>query len=54
MKTLFVSGTDTEVGNPVTEVTEEDRNFVLSNINARLDLVEGCAVGNLPAECDFE
>ena len=29
---------DTQVDTPLTEVTEADRDFVLSNINARLDL----------------
>jgi glycerol-3-phosphate dehydrogenase len=33
-----IGTTDTRVENPVTEVTNEDREFVLSNINARLDL----------------
>jgi len=33
-----IGTTDTRVDNPLTEVTDEDRDFVLSNINARLDL----------------
>ncbi len=33
-----IGTTDTRVDDPVTEVTDEDREFVLSNINARLDL----------------
>jgi glycerol-3-phosphate dehydrogenase len=33
-----IGTTDTPVEDPETEVTEEDRDFVLSNINARLDL----------------
>jgi glycerol-3-phosphate dehydrogenase len=33
-----IGTTDTRVENPITEVTDEDREFVLSNINARLDL----------------
>jgi glycerol-3-phosphate dehydrogenase len=33
-----IGTTDTRVENPVTAVTDEDRDFVLSNINARLDL----------------
>jgi len=33
-----IGTTDTQVNDPVTEVTDEDREFVLSNINARLDL----------------
>ncbi len=33
-----IGTTDTPVESPITEVTDEDREFVLSNINARLDL----------------
>lgn len=33
-----IGTTDTRVDDPVTKVTDEDRDFVLSNINARLDL----------------
>jgi len=33
-----IGTTDTRVDDPLTEVTDEDRDFVLSNINARLDL----------------
>ena len=33
-----IGTTDTQVDDPVTEVTNEDRDFVLSNINARLNL----------------
>lgn len=33
-----IGTTDTQVTDPITEVTDEDRDFVLSNINARLDL----------------
>jgi len=33
-----IGTTDTRVTDPITEVTDEDRDFVLSNINARLDL----------------
>ncbi len=33
-----IGTTDTRVDDPVTAVTDEDRDFVLSNINARLDL----------------
>jgi glycerol-3-phosphate dehydrogenase len=33
-----IGTTDTRVDDPVTEVTDEDREFVLSNINAQLDL----------------
>ena len=33
-----IGTTDTEVDDPVTEVTDADRDFVLDNINARLDL----------------
>jgi glycerol-3-phosphate dehydrogenase len=33
-----IGTTDTRVADPVTAVTDEDRDFVLSNINARLDL----------------
>ena len=33
-----IGTTDTPVQDPETEVTDEDRDFVLSNINARLDL----------------
>jgi glycerol-3-phosphate dehydrogenase len=33
-----IGTTDTRVDDPITEVSDEDRDFVLSNINARLDL----------------
>jgi glycerol-3-phosphate dehydrogenase len=33
-----IGTTDTRVDDPLTEVTDEDRDFVLSNINARLNL----------------
>lgn len=33
-----IGTTDTRVTDPITRVTDEDRDFVLSNINARLDL----------------
>ena len=33
-----IGTTDTQVIDPLTQVTDEDRDFVLSNINARLDL----------------
>ena len=33
-----IGTTDTRVDDPLTEVSDEDRDFVLSNINARLDL----------------
>jgi len=33
-----IGTTDTRVDNPYTQVTDEDRDFVLSNINARLNL----------------
>ena len=33
-----IGTTDTRVDDPLTRVTDEDRDFVLSNINARLDL----------------
>ncbi len=33
-----IGTTDTRVEDPITRVTDEDREFVLSNINARLDL----------------
>ena len=32
-----IGTTDTLVENPITEVTDEDRDFILSNINARLE-----------------
>ncbi len=35
-----IGTTDTLVDNPVTSVTDADRDFVLSNINARLDLTK--------------
>jgi glycerol-3-phosphate dehydrogenase len=34
----MVGTTDTRVSSPETEVTEEDRQFVLDNINKRLNL----------------
>lgn len=33
-----IGTTDTQVDDPVTQVSDDDRDFVLSNINARLDL----------------
>ena len=35
-----IGTTDTRVESPYTEVTEEDRNFVLGNINKRLNLAQ--------------
>ena len=34
-----IGTTDTRVDNPITEVTDEDRDFLLEQINARLDLI---------------
>jgi glycerol-3-phosphate dehydrogenase len=45
-----IGTTDTRVDNPVTEVTDEDRDFVLSNINARLNLPTPLKPGDIIAE----
>ncbi len=45
-----IGTTDSIVENPITEVTEEDRNFVLSNINKRLDLDKPLDAGDVIAE----
>lgn len=42
--------TDTRVENPVTEVTDADRDFVLDNINARLDLPQPLTHDDIIAE----
>jgi glycerol-3-phosphate dehydrogenase len=45
-----IGTTDGIVENPITEVTEEDRNFVLSNINDRLDLDRPLDASDIIAE----
>jgi len=45
-----IGTTDTRVDDPVTAVTGEDRDFVLSNINARLDLPTPLVPGDIIAE----
>ncbi len=45
-----IGTTDTRVDDPVTAVTDEDRDFVLSNINARLDLPAPLVAGDIIAE----
>ncbi|RZW17795.1 MAG: FAD-dependent oxidoreductase, partial [Desulfobulbaceae bacterium] len=45
-----IGTTDTPVEDPETEVTAEDREFVLSNINARLDLNKPLEIGNIISE----
>jgi glycerol-3-phosphate dehydrogenase len=45
-----IGTTDTPVDEPETEVTQEDRNFVLSNINARLDLERPLEEGDIISE----
>lgn len=45
-----IGTTDSYVDNPVTQVTQEDRDFVLSNINARLDLGKPLDVNDVIAE----
>ncbi len=45
-----IGTTDSIVENPITEVTEEDRNFVLSNINKRLDLDKPLDTDDIIAE----
>lgn len=45
-----IGTTDTYVDEPETEVTDEDRDFVLSNINARLDLKKPLDVKDIIAE----
>lgn len=45
-----IGTTDSYVDNPVTQVTEEDRDFVLSNINDRLDLDKPLDANDVIAE----
>lgn len=45
-----IGTTDTPVESPFTEVTDEDRDFVLDNINARLDLASPLARDDIIAE----
>lgn len=45
-----IGTTDTYVENPETEVSDEDRDFVLSNINARLDLTKPLDVNDIISE----
>lgn len=45
-----IGTTDTYVENPETEVSDEDRDFVLSNINARLDLTKPLDTSDVIAE----
>lgn len=45
-----IGTTDTKVDDPVTEVTAEDRQFVLENINARLKLEKPLTEGDIVAE----
>lgn len=45
-----IGTTDTKVDDPITEVTEEDRQFVLKNINARLKLDNPLTVNDIVAE----
>jgi glycerol-3-phosphate dehydrogenase len=44
-----IGTTDTYVKDPVTSVTDEDREFVLSNINARLELIKPLDDGDIIA-----
>ena len=45
-----IGTTDTRVDEPLTEVTDADRDFVLSNINARLDLPTPLTAADIIAE----
>jgi glycerol-3-phosphate dehydrogenase len=45
-----IGTTDTRVDDPITAVTDADREFVLSNINARLDLPTPLTPGDIIAE----
>ncbi len=45
-----IGTTDTKVDDPLTSVSDEDREFVLSNINARLDLPKPLTVDDVIAE----
>ncbi len=45
-----IGTTDSRVSNPITTVTDEDRDFVLSNINARLDLPSPLTRNDIIAE----
>jgi|GEM_PF-6801327 len=45
-----IGTTDTPVESPLTEVTEEDRRFVLDNINKRLNLERPLTRADIIAE----
>ena len=45
-----IGTTDTPVGDPITQVDDSDREFVLSNINARLDLAQPLQTSDIIAE----
>ena len=45
-----IGTTDNRVTSPLTEVTDEDRNFVLSNINARLNLEPALTTADIISE----
>jgi glycerol-3-phosphate dehydrogenase len=45
-----IGTTDTKVQSPETSVTDEDRNFVLENINSRLNLPKPLTVGDIISE----
>ncbi len=45
-----IGTTDTQVDDPVTRVSDDDRDFVLSNINARLDLASPLSRQDIIAE----
>ncbi len=46
----MIGTTDTHVSNPVTEVTEQDRQFILENINKRLNLPKPINNGDIISE----
>jgi glycerol-3-phosphate dehydrogenase len=49
-KRSMIGTTDTRLDEPVTHVTDEDRNFLLGQINARLDLPQPLTAADVVAE----
>ena len=45
-----IGTTDTQVSDPITEIDDSDREFVLSNINARLNLTQPLQLSDIIAE----
>ncbi len=45
-----IGTTDTQVDSPFTEVTDDDRNFVLNNVNKLLDLAKPLTLQDIISE----